>query len=158
MNLFEEDVENFLTLLVKRNVKFILIGGLAVNFHGHSRATGDVDIWIKDTLENRKNLILALGDYKIIGAEAFESIPLIAGFSEILLDSGIYLDMMTEMQFFKQDKFDECYELANPYQLSDFINIAVIHINHLIYEKEKSKRPKDILDAEVLKKIISIKQ
>lgn len=155
MNLLEVDIQNFLTLLIKHEVEFMLIGGLAVNFHGYSRATGDVDIWLKDTRENRKKLILSLQDYGIRGSEAIENIPLIAGFSEVMLDSGIYLDIMTEMQFFKQEKFDECFSIASFYEISENIKVPVLQINNLIYEKEKSKRLKDNSDAEELKKIIS---
>jgi hypothetical protein len=32
-----------------------MIGGFATNLHGYSRTTKDIDIWIEDNVENRKN-------------------------------------------------------------------------------------------------------
>ena len=37
-----------------------MIGGFAINLHGYNRSTKDIDIWIEDTLENRKRLRKAL--------------------------------------------------------------------------------------------------
>ena len=42
--------------LNKRGVRYIMVGGFATNFHGFNRYTGDVDLYIDDTLENRKRL------------------------------------------------------------------------------------------------------
>ena len=38
------------------NVKYLIIGGFAVNIYGYGRNTGDVDIYIEDTFDNRNNL------------------------------------------------------------------------------------------------------
>jgi hypothetical protein len=38
---FKEAVE-FLSLLNKNKVKYLIIGGVAVNIHGYTRATGDL--------------------------------------------------------------------------------------------------------------------
>jgi predicted nucleotidyltransferase len=42
----------FLNLLNKHEVKYLLIGGYAVGFYGHVRATNDIDVWIASTDEN----------------------------------------------------------------------------------------------------------
>ena len=39
-----------------------MIGGFATNLHGYQRFTGDMDVWIEDTSENRKNLRKAFFD------------------------------------------------------------------------------------------------
>ena len=41
-------------------VKYILVGGLAVSYHGYSRYTGDMDLWIKPEESNMRNLYSAL--------------------------------------------------------------------------------------------------
>jgi hypothetical protein len=43
----------FLTAMQRQQVRYMLIGGLAVNFHGVSRNTQDMDIWLAPTNENR---------------------------------------------------------------------------------------------------------
>ena len=154
MNIFEEEVVSLIELLCSNKVKFILVGGVAVNFHGYSRTTGDIDIWIQDSKENRKALVQALTEFGIEGAEIFLTHPLIAGYSEILLGNGIYLDMMAEMKVFKQNEFDDCYETASDMELNDKCRAKVLRINNLIREKEASNRPKDKDDAEKLKMLL----
>ena len=63
----------------------MIIGGLAVNYYGYSRTTGDIDIWLEDSNANRKNLIAALTSYGIDGAGIFENLPLIADYTEVML-------------------------------------------------------------------------
>jgi hypothetical protein len=46
------DFIEFLNLLTKNQVEYLLIGGYAVGFYGHVRATNDMDVWIKASTEN----------------------------------------------------------------------------------------------------------
>jgi hypothetical protein len=158
MNIFEEEVIDLFSLLHKKSVKFILVGGLAVNYYGYSRATGDIDLWIYDETENRKKLIEVFKTIGVEGAEALENMPLIAGFSEILLNNGIYIDLMSELQFFRKDNFNECYDISETLMLEEDCPVKVLHINKLIEEKEKSKRGKDNEDAVQLKKIRDLRK
>jgi hypothetical protein len=153
MDLFEKEILDFFSLLNKHHVKYILVGGLAVNYYGFTRSTADVDLWLDESLENRQRLVAALNERNIEGCEAFLTYPLIAGFAEILLDNGIYIDLMSDLQFFKQDRFQECYQLAETHKLTADIELTVLHINKLIEEKSKSSRSKDMEDAEQLKKL-----
>jgi hypothetical protein len=43
----------FLNAMQQREVRYMLIGGIAVNFHGVIRNTQDMDIWLAPTNENR---------------------------------------------------------------------------------------------------------
>ena len=153
MNLFEEEIVAFFSILNSNKVKFILVGGLAVNYHGFSRSTGDIDLWIEDSEANRKLLVNALLEYKVEGAEAFLSYPLIAGYAEVILENGIYIDLMADLQFFKQENFIECYDMSNIFSLKENVNLKVLHINKLIQEKESSQRAKDVEDAKQLTKL-----
>lgn len=46
-NRLDPDFREFLELLSAHNVRYLLVGGYAVAFHGYVRATGDIDIWVK---------------------------------------------------------------------------------------------------------------
>lgn len=51
------DIENeefllFLKCAKKNNLRYMCIGGYAVNYYGFHRATDDMDIWIAPTNEN----------------------------------------------------------------------------------------------------------
>jgi hypothetical protein len=158
VNLFEEELESFFAILNQHRVRYILVGGLAVNYHGHSRTTADVDIWIDDSDNNREKLVKALNAFGVEGAEAFLTYPLIAGYAEILLNGGIYVDLMADLVLLKQLNFEECYQLADQFLTSENISIHVLHINKLIEEKEKSDRLKDMDDVIQLKKIRNKKE
>ena len=40
------DFKDFLKLLNSKQVEYLLVGGYAVGYHGYSRATADMDVWI----------------------------------------------------------------------------------------------------------------
>jgi hypothetical protein len=54
-NIFNADFSDFIVALNDNNVDYILVGGFAVILHGHSRVTGDMDIWVKRHLKIMKN-------------------------------------------------------------------------------------------------------
>ena len=153
MDVYEEEIIDFFKLLNKHSVKYILVGGLAVNYHGFSRTTGDVDLWMNDSLENRKKFVSALQERNIEGCDAFLTYPFIAGYAEILLENGIYIDLMSDLQFLKQTNFEECFSISDKFCITESTEITVLHINKLIEEKDKSLRPKDKEDVEQLKKL-----
>lgn len=153
MDFSEKEVIEFFGSLQNQEVQFILVGGLAVNFHGFSRSTADVDIWLRDDADNRRKLVQSLKDLKIEGAEVYETLPFIAGYTEIVLDCGFHIDLMSELQFFTQKDFEACFQQAIDVMLDQTVGLKVLHLNTLISEKEKSARPKDQLDAEELKKL-----
>jgi len=46
------DFKEFLRLLSEKNVKYLIVGGYAVVYHGYPRSTGDMDVWVDSTEEN----------------------------------------------------------------------------------------------------------
>ena len=158
MIIFKEEVIGFMKLLNKNEVRYILVGGLAVNYHGYARSTGDIDVWLDDSDDNRKHLVNALTDFGVEGASAFLTHPLIPGYSEILLGDGIYLDFMANMTALKQNQFQECYQMAEKFLMDENTEVNFLSINKLIEEKTKLGRPKDLDDVEKLKVIANAKQ
>lgn len=43
--------KEFLRLLVEKGVKYMIVGGYAVGYHGYPRSTGDMDVWAESTEE-----------------------------------------------------------------------------------------------------------
>ena len=54
------DTERLLKLLKENRVKFVIIGATAFPVHGYSRATLDLDIFIKPDKTNTRKALLAL--------------------------------------------------------------------------------------------------
>lgn len=152
MDLLDDDLLNLWLKLQQHNVIYIMVGGFASILNGISRTTNDADIWLKDTIENRKALRKALAELEIGDFEQIETIQLIPGFSTIYLNSYMELDLFTDMKYFQQKDFDECYKMATVAEIDD-IKIPFLHINQLIQEKKANNRPKDLLDIEELEKI-----
>lgn len=109
MDFFEEEIVRFLNCLNKNKVTNIIVDDFAVSLNGFNRSIKDLDLWLADTTENRKPFVAALTKYSVEGAEMFHKFPSTAGYAEIILDNGLAVEVMVDWQFFKQDKFIECY-------------------------------------------------
>jgi hypothetical protein len=55
-------LQDVFSSLHDRNVKYLVIGGIATVLHGVQRATFDLDILIEPTLENARRLLDAFLD------------------------------------------------------------------------------------------------
>ena len=58
-----KDFKEFLACLTARDVRFLVIGGHAVGFHGYPRATADLDVWVDAEPKNAELLLQALIDF-----------------------------------------------------------------------------------------------
>ena len=56
LNIFNADFKEYIETLNKYQVKYMLVGGLAVNIYGYRRSTGDMDIFVKADSENHIKL------------------------------------------------------------------------------------------------------
>src|SRR5690242_13538851 len=62
VNLFP-DFKELLELLNSAGVKYLVLGGYAVNHYGYHRATDDLDIWIAIDPDNAKKVSLTLQEF-----------------------------------------------------------------------------------------------
>lgn len=69
MNIFIDEHLQILLILIKHQVKFMLIGGYAVIYYGYERTTGDIDIWLQPGNKNRDNLVKALEEFGIVNED-----------------------------------------------------------------------------------------
>lgn len=59
----DPDFEDFIKLLNKHEVDYMIIGGYAMAFHGKPRYTGDLDIWIDISQFNAEKMLLVIEDF-----------------------------------------------------------------------------------------------
>ncbi len=152
MDIMDEDLLKFWQVLNSNEVLYIMVGGLSVNFNGHKRVTDDLDIWIKDSLENRKKFRKSFIDLSYGDFLSFETTQFIPGWSQFYVGPGIVLDIMTTMKGLEHFSFDECYHEASVANI-DGIKVPFLHINHLLENKRAVARPKDLDDIRELEKI-----
>lgn len=151
MDVLDEEILNLWKLLSKNRVQYIMVGGFATNLHGFQRTTGDMDLWIKDTLDNRKRLRIVLNQLDIGDFESIETVEF-PGWSTINLNSGFELDIMTSIQGLEQQSFDESYPVVPTALILD-IPVRFLRLNDLIKAKKASAHPKDLIDIIELEKI-----
>lgn len=66
---FLKDIEDFLTLLFKHQVKYLIVGGEAVIYYGYARLTGDIGIFMKIQKKIAKSYLML---YMSSGREKFQ--------------------------------------------------------------------------------------
>jgi hypothetical protein len=151
MDIYAEAFIDLWNCLNRNNVRYILVGGFATNLHGYHRVTEDVDLYLEDTLENRKNLRKAFKDLGLGDFEPIERIEFIPGWVDFQLNNGVKMDVMTSLKGVSLT-FDECLQIA-PIAEIETVKVPFLHINQLIENKKAVNRSKDQVDVEALEKI-----
>ena len=57
------DFRAFLKLLNRHRVRYLVIGGYAVGYHGHPRYTGDIDIFVAVSPANGRALVKVFTEF-----------------------------------------------------------------------------------------------
>jgi hypothetical protein len=152
MDVLDEGLLDFWRALNKHGVTYIMVGGFAVNMSGFIRATKDADIWIEDTLENRKKFRKAFAGAGYGDFEVIETMDFFPGRTQFYIADGIALGIMTSMEGLEDLSFAQCFQMARIVDLNG-IQVPFLHINHLLANKKALGRPKDLPDVLELEQI-----
>ena len=151
---WEENINQFIFTANKHNVRMLMVGGGAVNFHGYQRHSADVDFWIETTDENFKKLVAVFNEMGYEIDDFPENVKkqeqnISVKFSPIDLD----LELITKFSVNKT--FAEAFESSEEVQVNDnlFLKWNVLSLEDLIISKIKANRPKDLLDIQQLREI-----
>lgn len=149
-NIFQEDFRDFIKALNDQEVKYIMVGGMAVILHGHARVTGDMDIWVETTEQNYRKLVKTFHQFGMplfdMTFQKFMNVKENDVFSFGRNPVGI--DIMTAV---KGLYFEDVYSQSTIFD-DDGLKIRMIHINHLIEAKKAAGRLKDLDDIKQLQK------
>jgi predicted nucleotidyltransferase len=77
---FSADIQEFIRVLADHDVRYIIVGGEAVVYHGHARLTNGIDFFYEPTVKNTENLWNALDEYwagEIPGLKSAEGLLII---------------------------------------------------------------------------------
>jgi predicted nucleotidyltransferase len=138
--------------LSENNVNYLTIGGFAVNIYGYGRNTGDIDIFIEDTIANRENLRNAIKQMGLGDFESIKTMQFIPGWTDFTLNINFRLDIMTSVKGLENKPFVVLLEKANIIDI-DGIPVFFIDYDNLIIAKKAANRLKDQLDIEELEKL-----
>jgi len=157
--LAEPGIEAILRELVEGGVEFLLIGGVAVAYHGHIRATKDVDIVPAPNHENLERLAAVLRrlEAQVAGAEDFAEGELPDPLDPAALELGGNWVMTTKlgrldvMQWIGDWKLWAEFAPAAIDERIDGLPIKIVSYEGLVKLKELAGRPQDLLDLQELR-------
>ena len=159
MNIFEK----IFSELNKAKVKYLVVGGMAVNLYGYVRFTGDLDIILllsEQNLEKISKVMGKLGYAERIPVKVTELKDLqrvkkwlkeknMQAFSFVpQKDSPLQIDIIIKESL----GFEEIYK-RKCMKKSGKINIPVVSVGDLVKMKKTANRPQDRIDVEALKNL-----
>ncbi len=152
------DIENeefllFLKCAQNNNLRYLLIGGYAVNYFGFHRHTDDMDIWIAPTNENKTAFLKTLkcmqyadDEIKQIENEDFTTY--------FMCSLGIRPDVIDIITIINKNiSFDEAEKGVLKHSIIDDIKINLIPYEFLKEVKLRSSRQKDLYDIARLEEL-----
>lgn len=144
-----DDLREFLRLLTKHRVDFMLVGGFAVALHGFPRATADFDLWIDTSTANTGRVLGALRDFGF--APDDETARALATPGKILR-MGYPPSRIELLTAPAGVVFAPCHARAVMKDVFG-VEVPVISLDDLIANKRAAGRPKDLIDAAELERI-----
>jgi predicted nucleotidyltransferase len=144
-----KDFKEFIELLNANGVKYLVIGGYAVNFHGYPRYTKDIDFWIWLDAANVKNLLHSLDAFGF-GSLGLSTEDFLNPTNVVQLGQEPFrIDILSEVE---GATFEDCFTRKNQIQVED-TTVNFIGIEDLIKVKISAGRPQDLADAAQLSKL-----
>jgi hypothetical protein len=141
------DFKEFLRLLEETDVKYLIVGGYAVGYHGYPRSTGDMDVWVESTEENAERLVETLREF---GFDVPELGPDLFLDPDRVIRMGqppLRIELLTSLTGVE---FVECYSSHVVEETDDGTPIHFIGLEKLKENKRASGRHKDLNDLEHL--------
>ena len=144
--MLNRDFKEFIQSLNDNQVRYLVVGGYAVAFHGHPRYTKDIDIWVEMEPENAARLIKALDQF---------------GFGSLGLQAADFLvpDQVVQLGYppsridllctIAGVAFAACYE-AKVTVVFDEVPVNFIDLDNLRKNKAAAGRHQDLADLENL--------
>ena len=150
----ELDIGGILEALVEAEVEFLLIGGVAVGFHGYVRATKDVDVVPSPDPENlaRLSKVLTTLDAEVEGADDFAEGELPDPLDPAVLALGGNWVLRTRLGRFDVMQWigdGALWERLSPGAVATQIGdlaVRVVGYEDLVALKRQAGRPEDLAD------------
>lgn len=159
--------EEILRKFQKGKIKYVLVGGFAVNLLGSMRSTADLDILVEMSDDNLKKIVKILKKYGYRVKQPVDPIKLA---DREVREDWIKNKHMKAFNFYKESElkevdiiiespvsFEEAIKSSICVRIDDLI-LPVISISKLIKMKRKTGRIIDKFDIEELKRIRRLKR
>ena len=144
--MLNKDFREFVESLNSNKVKYLIVGGYAIAFHGHPRYTKDLDVWLELSEENASNVMKALKDFGFGDLEISKEDFLHEG---MVIQIGYPPNRIDLINSPDGVDFDECYVSKIEVEI-DGVKISLIDLENLKKNKKASGRLQDLADLEKL--------
>lgn len=137
-----KDLREFVALLNSRKIKYLLVGGYAVAYHGLPRFTEDIDFLIETSPENAALLAAAVKDFGFTDfkPEDFHK-------PEMVIQLGRAPNRIDLLTSVTAVSFEEAWRTKLATHL-DGLPVWVISKELLVRNKLATGRPQDLADVE----------
>ncbi len=144
--IINKDFREFIALLRKNDVRYLIVGGYAVAFHGHPRYTKDLDVWIWMDQHNAQRLLTALNEFGFHSLDLQPEDFCIPGYVIQLGYPPSRIDLLTAIDGIV---FEDCYADRIEIEVEGTI-VNFIDLENLKKNKKASGRHQDLADLENL--------
>jgi len=141
-----KDFKEFIELLNKNNVKYLVVGGYALAFHGYPRYTKDIDFWVWVDEINAENILKTLKDFGFSSLELKQEDFLKVGYVVQLGLPPARIDLLTSITGLD---FEESYRSKLQIAIQDVV-IDYLDLESFKKNKKAVGRFQDLADLENL--------
>lgn len=120
--MLSKDFKEFIELLNEHSVRYLVVGGYAVAFHGHPRYTKDLDVWIELSRENAGKVLKALEKFGF-GSLDLKLDDFLEG--DQIIQLGYPPNRIDILTTLKDLMFEDCYNARVEVEIQD------THINFM---------------------------
>ena len=142
----QQDFKELLKLLEDNSVKYLIVGGYAVAFHGFPRLTKDIDIFFENSNENVEKICECLEKFGFPRSDLDLEAFMISGNIITFGVEPVRVDFINEISGVE---FEDAWHNRVRGKYGD-IPVNFVGRIELIKNKTSTDRPKDKLDAEEL--------
>lgn len=158
MDIEHPEFLNFLSCAQKNKLRYLCIGGYAVNYYGFHRMTEDLDVWIAPTNENKNcflNSMLCMG-YSENEIEDIKNEDFTTYFMCTLGARPNVIDVLTILHH--SLNFDDAEKNMSVHKLNGATELKLVSYEMLKETKLYSRRDKDFWDISQLEKLRTSKK
>jgi hypothetical protein len=142
------DYHDMLSAFANAKVEYLIIGAYALAAHGHPRATGDIDLWVRRSSSNAERVMRALSMFGApltdVRQEDFER-------PDVVFQIGVSprrIDILTTIEGVA---FADAWPERMEVQISGLL-LPILGRKHLIANKKALGRAQDQADVEALQR------
>ena len=143
-----KDLREFIECLNSNEVEYLIVGALAVSWHGFPRYSADIDFLIRPSPANAERVLRALAQFGFGGIGISAADLTVEGKVIQLGREPNRIDLMTSVTGVT---FDDAWDDLSPGHL-DGTPVNFIGRASLLRNKDATGRAKDRIDAEELRK------